>query len=71
MRVKNVTLGYTFDSRIIKTLLLSNARLYISAENPFTIARHKGMDPEVENTGISNNDIPNVRTFSVGINIGL
>ncbi len=70
MRVKNISLGYSLNPDLLKTLQLSNLRIYFMAENPFTFAAHKGMDPEVEITGLANNDIPNVKTFTFGINVG-
>ncbi|WP_010602897.1 hypothetical protein [Pedobacter agri] len=40
------------------------------AENPFTYAAHKGFDPEATIAGTSNNDIPNIKTFSIGLTAG-
>jgi TonB-linked SusC/RagA family outer membrane protein len=70
MRVKNITLGYTLSKNVLNTIKLSNARVFVSAENPFTIAAHKGLDPEVDIAGLSNNDIPNIKTFSAGVSVG-
>ncbi|TDQ09498.1 SusC/RagA family TonB-linked outer membrane protein [Pedobacter metabolipauper] len=70
MRVKNITLGYTLDKAIASKAKLSNVRVFLMAENPFTIAAHKGMDPEADIAGTSNNDIPNIKTFSAGLSIG-
>jgi len=70
MRVKNITLGYTFSKNLLNSARLSNARIFISAENPFTLAAHKGLDPEVDIAGLSNNDIPNIKTFSAGVSVG-
>jgi len=71
IRVKNISLGYTLPKKQVQPVGLSSARIYLMAENLFTIARHKGMDPEVEITGVNNNDVPNIKTISLGINIGL
>jgi TonB-linked SusC/RagA family outer membrane protein len=70
IRVKNITLGYTLKKEWATKARLGNARLFIMAENPFTLARHKGMDPEQAINGTSSNEIPNIKTFAVGLNIG-
>jgi hypothetical protein len=49
---------------------MSNVRVYVMAENPLTWAAHKGLDPETDLGGLSNNDIPNIKTFSVGLSVG-
>lgn len=70
MRVKNITLGYALKKNWLESIHLTNVRLYLMAENPFTLAKHKGMDPESALTGITDNDIPNVKTFTLGLNVG-
>ncbi|MDQ1141545.1 SusC/RagA family TonB-linked outer membrane protein [Pedobacter agri] len=70
MRVKNITLGYTLKKEWASKVKLSTARLFVMAENPFTYAAHKGFDPEATIAGTSNNDIPNIKTFSIGLTAG-
>lgn len=70
MRVKNVTLGYTLNKDWANKAKLSNVRLFVMAENPFTLAKHKGFDPEASIAGLSDNDIPNIKTFSAGLTVG-
>jgi len=80
LRMKNVTLGYSFKNYIKKIRFLKDARLYISAQNLFTLTRFKGWDPEVSgnysssldrnlNQGITYMDVPQVRTFAAGFNL--
>ncbi|CAK7077627.1 MAG: TonB-dependent receptor SusC [Parabacteroides sp.] len=48
-RIKNMTFGYTFNKKQILPLGLEALKLYVSAENPFTIRgdhRMKDFDPE-------------------------
>lgn len=71
MRLKTVNLGYSLPKSLLNSAHIQRARIYIAAENLFTWAKHKGMDPEVEVDGFYGNDIPNVKTFTVGVNIGL
>ncbi|MGA9648281.1 MULTISPECIES: TonB-dependent receptor [Pedobacter] len=70
MRVKNIALGYTLKKEWANKVMLSTARLFVMAENPFTLAKHKGYDPESTIDGTSNNDIPNIKTFSIGLTAG-
>ena len=70
IRVKNLTLGYDLKKEWAQKIKTSNARIFISAENAFTFAKHKGMDPETEITGLNSFDVPNIKTLSLGLNIG-
>lgn len=47
LRVKNITLGYTFPKTWIKHIGLENLRMYCNIQNLFTITGYKGYDPEV------------------------
>lgn len=70
IRVKNITLGYKLNREWASKAKIGSARLFITAENPFTLAKHKGLDSEQAINGTSNNDIPNIKTISVGLNVG-
>ncbi|MCD7935467.1 MAG: TonB-dependent receptor, partial [Tannerellaceae bacterium] len=73
MRVKNVVLGYTIPRNIVKKALISNLRVYVSAENLFTFTKYDGFDPEISSggtsIGIDRGVYPQARTFSVGLNV--
>ena len=76
LRVKNVTLGYSFPKMMIERLKMSSARLYVSGANLLTFTKYKGFDPEVRNsndngsaTGIDLSTYPVTRTISIGANI--
>ena len=71
LRVKNVTLGYTLPTTLVRKAKLSTARFYISAQNLLTLTKYSGFDPEVGTNGIDNNVYPVTRTFTVGVNLGL
>jgi hypothetical protein len=70
IRVKNITLGYRLNKDWAAKAKIGNARIFLMAENPFTLAKHKGMDPEQTVAGTSNNDIPNIKTLSLGLTVG-
>ena len=47
LRLKNVTLGYTFNTKNwSKAVGISALRLYVQAQNLFVITGYSGMDPE-------------------------
>ena len=50
MRMKNLTVSYTFDKKMLKALRLENLRLYFTCDNLFTITSlPKSFDPETLN----------------------
>ncbi|MEJ7767239.1 MAG: TonB-dependent receptor [Chitinophagaceae bacterium] len=74
LRCKNITLGYTLPR--IKGI--NNLRIYVSANNVFTVTRYSGYDPEVNTYGNSNRVIgvdnlvyPSARSFLGGIRLTL
>ena len=74
IRMKNITLGY----RLPNIKYVTNARIYISSNNLFTITKYSGYDPEVNSFGGSNTLIgvdnlvyPMARSFLVGLQVGL
>ena len=72
LKLDNVTLGYTFDVKNSKSF--KAARVYASGLNLLTITGYKGIDPEVNRSGLApgNDDrdkYPTTRTFSIGVNV--
>ncbi|WP_028297250.1 SusC/RagA family TonB-linked outer membrane protein [Olivibacter sitiensis] len=70
LRIKNVTLGYTFPASLTNRIGVGSLRLYTSAQNLLTITNYSGFDPEVGVGGIDNGVYPVTRTISVGLNVG-
>ena len=68
LRLKNITLSYTFPSRWLQKISMESARIYLSCENVVTLTRYSGFDPEVGINGIDGNRYPVSRTFSLGVN---
>lgn len=65
MRIKNVTLSYTFPTQWVQKISLSQLRLYVSVENLATFTSlPKGYDPESLKWSY-----PFYRTWSVGANV--
>jgi TonB-linked SusC/RagA family outer membrane protein len=76
LRLKNITISYTFDKKLIKKALLSEANVYLTATNPVTLTKYKGYDPEVNfggNSGtvlgIDYGTYPQSKSVIVGINV--
>lgn len=69
MRLKNVEIGYTLRG-FGKNSVLHNTRLYISAQNLFTITNYTGLDPEAYNM-FDQGTYPQSIAILFGINIKL
>jgi len=75
VRFKNLALGYTLPTEMLTRIKLQKVRLYVSAQNIFTITQYRGYDPEVNyrnsnlNAGADYASYPNARSFTAGINI--
>jgi len=74
VRLKYISLGYSFPKKIIKNAKLSNLRIYIAAENLFTFTKYDGFEPEIGGStfsnGIDHGVYPQARTILGGISIG-
>lgn len=68
LRLKNITLSYTFPKQWLQKAQIENARLSLSCENVATITGYSGFDPEVGINGIDQNRYPISRTSSLGLN---
>jgi hypothetical protein len=69
LRIKNVTLGYTFPQTLLEKINIQQLRINFSCENLLTISGYSGFDPEVAINGIDSSRYPLSRTFSFGLNI--
>ena len=71
LRMKNLSFGYTFPKAWISKLHLSNARVYMNADNLFTVraANYIGFDPETRADGFQAWAYPVPRTFTFGVNL--
>ncbi|MFS2594051.1 hypothetical protein AAH101_20695, partial [Phocaeicola vulgatus] len=70
VRVKNITLGYTFPQKWISKLHISNLRIYANVLNPFTFTSYEGFDPEWADAQVGDGTGGvSSRTYQVGINL--
>lgn len=67
LRLKSLIIGYNFP-RVLKQ---SSLRVYISADNLFTITKYSGMDPEVGGVGLDSGQFPVSRVFAAGLKFTL
>ena len=65
VKLKTLTLGYTFPDKWIKKARLSNLRVYLQAQNVFTLTNYTGADPE----GLGY-PYPQPRTYTFGLSLG-
>ena len=80
LRLRNITIGYSLPKnivgRITSTNIFTGIRVYVAAQNLFTLTKYTGYDPEVSgNTyifsrGIDGGALPQPRTIMAGIQLG-
>ena len=82
LKLKNITLGYTLPKKLTTKWGMQKLRVYVTAQNVFTITKYSGYDPELGETYADNNDnygvtelavdrgqFPQTRSFLMGVNI--
>lgn len=76
IRLKNITLGYTFPSKLIKKFGINNLRLYANIQNLLTITGYDGYDPEIGAStqsanvyGLDYGRYPSPTVYSFGLNV--
>ena len=47
LRLKNISLGYTFPRSVLRKMKFDTVRVYLSADNVYTFTKYSGPDPEV------------------------
>lgn len=76
VRIKNITLGYSFSDRLTKTIGISSARIYATGSNLITFTDYTGYDPESNNSGGSDTfagvdlaSFPSQKKYTIGLDI--
>ena len=76
LRARNIQLGYTLPAKLTKVAAISRLRLFVQAENAFTLTKYSGCDPEVTGgngfgteVGIDRGVYPQARTITFGVNV--
>ncbi len=84
LKLKNLQIGYNFSPAILQKVRLKGARIFVMANNLFTITKYSGLDPELGSSfspsgyaGVTARGIdvvsqyPQTRIYSAGIDITL
>lgn len=74
-RLNNVTVGYNLPQTLLQRLRITNFRVYLTAQNLFTLTPYTGFTPEMQSTSVLNagielNSYPTTRTWAFGLNVG-
>ena len=71
LRLKNVTIGYTFDNNLLKRQnVVENVRLYITGADLWETTKIKdGWDPEAKRDASGTQRYPFTRNFTFGVNL--
>lgn len=75
LRLKNLTLGYRIPRKLLSKIGCSSARIYLSANNLWTITDYSGFDPEAsmgsdaDAAGVDRGIYPSSKSFLVGVDI--
>ena len=77
VKLRTVQLAYNLPKKMIEKAKMSNARVYVSAQNLAVITDYPGPDPEVSSNGnsgtsfgVDRNTLANGRTITIGLNVG-
>jgi TonB-linked SusC/RagA family outer membrane protein len=66
VKLKNVQLGYTFADALLQKAKIKSARIFVMANNLFTITHYSGLDPEV-GSGFSHASLSGYVGNSIGV----
>ncbi|MBK8806421.1 MAG: hypothetical protein IPO21_07180 [Bacteroidales bacterium] len=69
LRLKNITLSYSLSPKVAQKLRLQSSRLYLQAQNLWTLTKYSGLDPEQNVKGLARYSYPNVATVALGLEI--
>ena len=84
LKLKNLQLGYTFANNTLKQVSIKSLRIFVMANNVFTITKYKGLDPELGSAFTTGGAVspttqgidavtnyPQARIFSAGLDVSL
>ena len=74
VRINNVTLSYALPNNLLKKVLIGSARIFVTAQNIFTLKKYSGFTAELPGdptkAGIELNAYPTTKTLAIGLNVG-
>ncbi|MGN0188460.1 MAG: SusC/RagA family TonB-linked outer membrane protein, partial [Candidatus Cryptobacteroides sp.] len=69
LRMKNLQLTYKFPQRLLSKIRIEELAIYLSGQNLLTISGFDLWDPEITSTRTNLYEYPNLKTYSIGLNI--
>lgn len=69
-RLRNVTLGYTFNTKLLSKATMRSARIFIQGQNWWTKTKYMSFDPEMSGTTLVGAQYPALVQTTVGLSIG-
>lgn len=75
IRLRSLTLAYNFPRKMISKMNIQALRVFVQGDNLFLLTKYPGWDPEVSSNmdprffGIDNLNVPQPRTYTMGLNI--
>lgn len=70
LRLKNLEIGYTLPTKILKRFGISNCRVYLSGNNLLTFAKAMDkLDPEIETAQYMGDYYPQTRVYNLGLTV--
>ena len=70
VKVKNIALGYSFDSNVLDKLRIKSCRVYANVLNPFVFTDYDGLDPEWATADFQVGRVASI-TYQLGVNLKL
>jgi TonB-linked SusC/RagA family outer membrane protein len=68
VKLRNITLGYTFPQAFTQKIKASQFRLFVTAQNPYVWSKYKLFDPERAGNVVSG-EMPSTQLFLGGVNL--
>nr|WP_199002758.1 TonB-dependent receptor [Flavobacterium sp. ASV13] len=67
----NISIGYTLPKLLMEKIGVDSFRIFAQAQNIWLISDYKGINPEMETSGVDINGTPRSKVISMGINVSL
>ena len=77
LRLRNLQIGYTLPQKLAEKAQLRDVRVYLSANNIFTLTNYRGFDPEIGtsgwilDTGIDKGFYPSNKVLGLGLKVSM
>lgn len=69
VKIRNITLGYTFHTKVTNALKVNKLRVYCNILNPFVFTSYEGFDPEWAAASMGKDNGPATVTYQFGVNL--